>query len=1365
MTGTVLERSLNLVAQRLYKLRVLRRQALCWVLLLVPAIVLAMTLPQLQGLISTTSLVLLCVTIVGLTLARWKVPQPTALETARLVEKNRPELNDAVLTAVRADETARMQKHPSILNDWVIDEADKLARGSDWRSVVPRRQMFAWSTLSFLAFCFLITGVVAAGRWGREVLSPESLIDANGTDVRQQVVGDTVLTIEPGSVEMERGTALTVVVRFGRALPTDVVLQLTTEQGAATFTMEPTVDEGVFAARINSVESDATYRVFFGNSATELSAVDRPDFRNRSEEYTVTTYVRPQLEQVDALITPPAYTKKEPQLIEDTLRVTVVEGSTVQLTLHLNKPVNVAELRSKDGTVVPLVSAEPEAGTVTATLEALDDQKFQVYLEDEAGRTAAEEHTIWFKVTRNQRPKIKVTFPGKDTNVSPLQEFQIEAEATDDFGFSDFGLVYSHSGGESDEVSLANEVNSDATKKLRLQHTIEMEKLNAAPDELLSYYFYVEDFAADGSIRRTCSDMMFAEVRRFEEIFRESQQQGQQQQQQQQQSQGNETEKLMQLQRQIMIATWNVQRALEESRSRENATAKAVEDSSVVLQSQQQALQQLQEVKEKAAGEPDMLKIAEGVERDMNKAVQELTRFGGPETRAAGVPETLDAERSSDDALGEALFAEQAAFAGLMRMRAKEHEVSRSQSQGQGQGQNSASQQQLNQLELDNERNRYESERQAQQQQEQNAEQKQQLQILNRLKELARRQQMLNERLKQLESELRAAQTQEEKDEIERELKRLREEQREMLRDVDELRETMDQQSAEQQQQNKETRQQVEEAREQVQQASRAMDEGKLQEAISEGTRAERKFEQLQEEFRNQTSNQFSEAMRDLREQARQMTERQDEIAKQLAGEGPADEVDGRKPSLRNERDRDGLQKKVAEQRDDLERILEQAKKLVEEAEDSEPLLSRRLYDTVRETREQKPEEALEATEILVSRGLWNQGQQAEQIARKGIDDLAQGIEKAADAVLGSEAESLRRAQEEIEALSEQLASEVANATGQAEDRKSRAGEADFNTETSAAEARRAGERGEPEGNAEQADDTERGEGATQRIQRAAAPLPNDHERQRNAGNPSSGDQPQQSERRPGETQKDGEPQEGKPQQEQKPGESQSGQQPGEGKNESPEPSDQPEEGQQPDEGQQPGREGERGQQSGQGRQQGKGQPQQQSPGGQQGQGQQPGQGQQQGQGQGQQSGGRGQRAGGSFLMGGGRESNNGGRGVNEGRPLTGDDFKDWSNRLREVEEILDDPELRNQVAQVRDRARSIRAEFRRHGKEPQWDLVKSQLLDEMTSLQKRIKQELSKMESDRSMVPIDREPVPEEFDELVRRYYELLGQSREGDE
>ncbi|GDX91353.1 MAG: hypothetical protein ACK5MO_25970 [Planctomyces sp.] len=113
------------------------------------------------------------------------------------------------------------------------------------------------------------------------------------------------------------------------------------------------------------------------------------------------------------------------------------------------------------------------------------------------------------------------------------------------------------------------------------------------------------------------------------------------------------------------------------------------------------------------------------------------------------------------------------------------------------------------------------------------------------------------------------------------------------------------------------------------------------------------------------------------------------------------------------------------------------------------------------------------------------------------------------------------------------------------------------------------------------------------------------------------------------------------------------------------------------------------------------------------------------------------------------------------GRPLTGEDFTEWSDRLREVEEILDDQELRSRVAQVRDRARAMRAEFRRHGTEPQWDLVKSQLLGELQQLEQRIGQELLQLQSDRAMVPIDRDAVPEEYDAAVQRYYELLGQKK----
>ncbi|MCA9083355.1 MAG: hypothetical protein KDA81_04835 [Planctomycetaceae bacterium] len=1441
MTGTVLERSLKLVAQRIYKVRILRQQALWWMLLVVPAIAASLMLPPLHDFFPNTLLILLGVTMTGLILSRLSSRAPTAVEAARLVEQYRPELGDAVLTAVRATEPRRDGRPASVMTAMLVEEASRLATQSDWTPAVSRSQMFRWSTLSFLSFFFLVTSVVAAGRWGRESIGSRASL-SSASDLNLPVdLQQTDIVIEPGDVEIERGSAVTIVARFANSLPTAAMLRLHADDGTVTVPMDSTVDEGVFAVRLPTIESDIAYDVAFGRSADEIRFLDQPDFPNLSDRYRISTFVRPRLEQVDALITPPEYTGLPPQEIADTLRISAVEGSQVQLTLHLNKATTVAELHGANDVVIPLLPTDSEGMRVVATIDAVDNQQYRVHLQDAEGRTAREEETISLRVTRNQRPKIRITFPGRDTNVSPLQEFQVDAEATDDFGFLDYGFVYSLSSGPTGEISLKDtnvssssvaesgrQLSQDVTKsssevsakesakaspsrKIKMQHVLPLEELDAQPDQLLSYHFYVEDAAANGQRRRTYSDMMFAEVRRFEEIFREGQQQNQQQQQQQQQQEGgNQTEQLLQLQRQIMIATWNVQRSLEESSSRGAAVKKAIEDADVVRQSQEQALQQLLESMEEMAGDAEMTQLATSVQSSMQAAVEHLKRF---------------AEDQSEDSLSDARQAEQSAFAGLMRMRAKEHEVTQSQSQSRGQGrQNSASQQQLRQLELDNERNRYESERQAQQQQEQNAEQNAELQILNRLKELARRQEMLNERMKQLESELRAAQTEEEKEEIERELKRLREEQREMLRDVDELRETMDQQSAEQRQRNQETREQVDQAREQLQQASRAMDEGNLQQAISEGTRAERQFDELQESFRQQTSNRFSDTMKDLRQQARDLSERQEQIARELNGQtqperpGASDSPETpQRPSLRSDRDRDGLQEKVAQQRDELERVLERAKQVVEEAEESEPLLSRRLYDTVRDTREQKPQEALEATEILVSRGLWNQSQQAEQIARKGIDELTKGIERAADAVLGSEAESLRRAQEEIEKLRDQLSSEIAQATGQA---PRDAEPSDSRSQDSL--SREAGETGneadrqsQPGNSSDQPPGTNE---SRQRIRRTASPPP--ATTQQSGNRSSQGDNPAEA-RQPGA----GSPQDQSPEGDQQPGSGQtqqnprqsrrqpgggeqSGNQPGESENQpgqssegrqqeangtSPasdeSPSDQMSQRQsQSQQGGSPSQSGTNsGQQPGQDDQQESGQQgtsqqpaesesnQQQngpagagSSSGQQSEsrspnGQQPGEQQSGGQQSGNQRGGGGSNQN-SFLLSGGRESNNGGRGVNEGRPLTGDDFREWSDRMREVEEILDDPDLRNRVAQVRDRARSIRAEFKRHGTEPQWDLVKSQLLDEMTDLQRRLVQELSRLNSDRSMVPIDREPVPEEFDELVRRYYELLGQSRPAD-
>ena len=110
---------------------------------------------------------------------------------------------------------------------------------------------------------------------------------------------------------------------------------------------------------------------------------------------------------------------------------------------------------------------------------------------------------------------------------------------------------------------------------------------------------------------------------------------------------------------------------------------------------------------------------------------------------------------------------------------------------------------------------------------------------------------------------------------------------------------------------------------------------------------------------------------------------------------------------------------------------------------------------------------------------------------------------------------------------------------------------------------------------------------------------------------------------------------------------------------------------------------------------------------------------------------------------------------------MTGECFVQWSDRLRNVEEMLDDPALRNEAARVREIARGVRVEFKRHSKEPNWDMVHSQISTPLAELRNRVTEELARRDSKENLVPIDRDPVPTKFADRVRRYYEELGRSR----
>ena len=311
--------------------------------------------------------------------------------------------------------------------------------------------------------------------------------------------------------------------------------------------------------------------------------------------------------------------------------------------------------------------------------------------------------------------------------------------------------------------------------------------------------------------------------------------------------------------------------------------------------------------------------------------------------------------------------------------------------------------------------------------------------------------------------------------------------------------------------------------------------------------------------------------------------------------------------------------------------------------------MARQLYDSIRQTQQGRVDDALGAARRLLDAGLMDQSRDVEAVAGQGIEELKEGVEKAADNVLGDETEALRRAHETLTDLAEELGDELATVDGRREQNP---------------EARKPNRASGRPGDARAPDD-EQPDSNQQDAKPDSSP----------AGRP--GERPEDSPARPT-------PTNGKPQPKQSPSVTGGGQ---------------PRDGQ-PKDGQDTGR-------------------------------------------------------------GGGRERSNQPESPRDG-PMGGEDFLEWSDRLREVEEMMDSPDLRSEAARIRDRARGIRREFRRGGtKGPNWDLVQEFVAEPLNELRDRVAEELLRRENREQMVPIDRDPVPGKYADSVRRYYERLGSGK----
>ncbi len=929
---------------------------------------------------------------------------------AQIIEKEFPDLKLVLRTAAEQTPEEAGGRF-NFLQRRVIDESLRHARRHPW--TLRARRQARWMLFGHGAALGATLAIAT-------LVLQRSPVPVPWVTTAQKVA------VSPGNVERERGSTLVIDARItgGRSVRRVELVWRDAAGKSGRLPMGRSFGDPVYASTLPRVSADLTYFVAYDGGETE--------------KFKVTVFDQPALVRADAALSFPKYVGRADQTIQNTRRVSAITGTQLQYDFTVNKPLASAVLRDETGAETKLTPANAERTKFTMSMTIATTHTYSLALTDDQARPNPAATPIIIAAVDNKPPTVALVFPRSDVRVSSLEEMRLSARATDDIGLNDYGIAIAVGEQAPTYVSLkglapptptpaapparggaaANQPNSAVLA--RFEEMLALEPKGIKPDDLVTWFAWAEDFGPDGKTRRATSDLAFAEVRPFEEIFLEAsaaEAQAQQRQQQQRQQGGGQqqggNDELLDLQRQISTAIFNLSKQTEPG-------ATYAEDLQTLRDEQQRAKDMLEEAKADLTNSRQQA-AAEQAARFMNQVTENLAAAG---------------DKKSLDPLSPAWTGAQGAYQALLKLQARETRVAQQQrGQGGQQQQRSRNQSQLNQLDFNQQRQQQEYQTENEAQEPTTQEQRDQLAVQSRLNELARRQNDVNQRLQELQTALNAARDEPQREQIRRELQRLEEEQRDMLATLDEARQRVENlQPGEQTQQ---TRQQLDQARQDMQRAveqltqraDQQLTQDNIQQALAAGNRTREQLDQTRQELQRQSSSQFAEQMRSARQQARDLTSQQQQIEQQIqqAGQAGASQLD-------DSAQRQALAQNLDRQRANLDRLMQNLQEVTDASETTEPALHTQLYDLLRQQAQTQAQtdigNRLQAGAELLRRGFVDQSREEQAGVAQGLDQLRRGVERAADSVLGDETQTLQFAQNELNDLARQLEQDRQNSAG-----------------------------------------------------------------------------------------------------------------------------------------------------------------------------------------------------------------------------------------------------------------------------------------------------------------------------------------------
>ena len=497
--------------------------------------------------------------VIGYLLYKYLVqPLRTSLtlrDVALNVERNHPDLEDRLVSALEFGNRESVDPIEAHMLQRLLEDTVARVKGINFKATIDHSRARKHVGIAALV---VVGCVVLSLLFPSEIHT--SLLRVLVPWEKTDPILTTRLAVEPGNARILRGKSLPIHVTVTGKSAAKVVLtyrdigaqQPSTSEVEKDEQQPKTVigmlqnpdDKRGFAYEIFNIDADMEYFVV-ANEAT-------------SERYTVEVFEMPKVTEISVAYTYPDYTGLKPVVQTGTGDVRAVVGTQAEIKLITNKAIQTASIaigksqnrdfydlfddpddetsdnHGKDVFQQPMIISN--GNTLTTTIDVVADGNYAIQLLciDGFNNEIPIEYTI--RAMPDTVPEVVIKEPGRDVKATKLDEVEIVAEATDDYGVAELKLMYRVGSDELQELVMESSASAPIVRSgsgadpyhlADGAYTFYLEEFDVEPGDIISYYAHATDNNTRTGPGEASSEIYFIEIRPFNEDFHEGENEGQ----------------------------------------------------------------------------------------------------------------------------------------------------------------------------------------------------------------------------------------------------------------------------------------------------------------------------------------------------------------------------------------------------------------------------------------------------------------------------------------------------------------------------------------------------------------------------------------------------------------------------------------------------------------------------------------------------------------------------------------------------------------------------------------------------------------------------------------------------------------------